>query len=163
MSDEPPAPPPRRVRSAFRRALWFMTSLPAVALLVCALLVDAMLLPEASTCRLWPRRRTHHYSDGFGLVRTQDRLRPVLIDQGGFIDAVGLGRFSVRALPDPCFWAPLSETLRVEIIAVLRDGSAVGAADRIAIGGDLADLLTRGIDDRTRTLLQAGGGSERRL
>jgi hypothetical protein len=147
-----------------RRIFYLATGVPAVAFLACALLVDAMSLPDQSACRLWPRHRPHYYTHGFWLVRTDGELRLVPEDQLGFanrVDRAGFGRFYCRTTLDDCFWAPLSQTLQAEISASLDDGTPLTKADLESIGRDIADLRERtGPQDRASELLRMGGGSE---
>jgi hypothetical protein len=161
MSDETVAP--RAVRSAARRTLSLATSLPAMALLACALLVDAMMLPDASACCLLRGTIRSDPVSSVRLVRAEDRLHAVFSDQDS-LQTVGLARVYTRTAPDRCFWAPMIEIERVKITPSLNDGIGATSLDLASIGGDVADLLAaRGAQGKHIELLRRGGGSERRL
>jgi hypothetical protein len=160
MSDETRAP--RAVRSAARRAISLATSLPAMALLACALLVDAILLPDASACCLLRGTRRSDPVTTLRLVRSEGHLHAAFSAED-WSQTAGVVRVYTRTAPDRCFWAPVFEIQRVRIAPSLMDGAGATSEDLASIGADVADQLgAEGAPAKHIELLRRGGGSERR-
>jgi hypothetical protein len=144
-----------------RRLFALATSLPAMAFLTCALLVDPLLLPRESACCLFRGTRRGDPTSGVYLAREQGKLHAVFSDE---VQTVGVATVYMRESPEPCLWAPVVKTLRVEIRPWLNDGTVATRADLESVGADVANRLAgRGAQSGHIALLRRGGGFERRL
>src|SRR2546423_767364 len=120
-----PSPSNQRAALWARHCFRFATSVPIALTLALILILDSCSLPESSVCKLSLAARATHDGAPFSVVRTNGVLR-LPIDQKDQI--IGSGHLFVWDSADPCFWAPLSRTLRADILVNTFDGSPVTTA-----------------------------------
>src|SRR4051812_7956102 len=102
----------QRTAHWMRRSIAFSTRLPVALTLALALLVDACLLPETSSCRLTLAVRTTNCGAPFSVVRRDGALHCVSDPSE---QVIGSGHLFVWDRDDWCFWAPLTRSLRADL------------------------------------------------
>jgi hypothetical protein len=135
----------------------WLTSGTALVLVTLALLIDAMLLPTASTCRLRPRPRVGPFDPSpYSLTRVNGVLHATAEYPG---EAVGSVNAFIRLDDAACFWAPTSQVVSVFLSPHMTLDADPTPAELMAIGADIAaHRESLGIDDHANTLLRLGGG-----
>jgi hypothetical protein len=135
----------------------WLTSVPALVLLALVLLLDAMLLPTASLCRLWPRARVGPFDPSpYSLTRVDGVLHATAEYPG---EPVGGVYPFIRVNDATCFWAPTSQVVSVILSPNMTVDADPTPAELVAIGADIAaHRESLGIDDHANTLLRQGGG-----